>query len=73
MNSTTENQITPSRIMEVGMGFWASKTLLTAVKMGLFTHLANGKLSGKEIKEKLNLHDWSLIDFLDTLGLRFFK
>ncbi|WP_298997543.1 methyltransferase [uncultured Tenacibaculum sp.] len=67
MNSTTENQITPLRIMEVGMGFWASKTLLTAVKMRLFTHLANGELSGKEIQEKLNLHDRSLFDFLDTL------
>ncbi|WP_435255626.1 methyltransferase family protein [Tenacibaculum sp. A30] len=59
--------MTPSRIMEVGMEFWASKTLLTAFKMGLFTHLANGELSGKEIQEKLNLHDRSLFDFLDTL------
>ena len=67
MNSTNENQITPSRIMEIGMGFWASKTLLTAVKLGLFTHLANGKLSGKEIQDKLKLHDRSLFDFLDTL------
>ncbi|CAM1351097.1 methyltransferase [Tenacibaculum ascidiaceicola] len=67
MNSINENQITPSRIMEVGMGFWASKTLLTAVKMGVFTHLGKGGLSGKEIQDKLKLHDRSLYDFLDTL------
>jgi len=32
------------------MGFWASKTLLTAVNMGLFTELAKGALSGQDIK-----------------------
>ena len=28
-------QITPEKIMQVGMGFWASKTLLSAVEMEL--------------------------------------
>ena len=45
------NQINPSKIMQVGMGFWASKTLLTAVNLSLFTHLANGEKTGVEIKE----------------------
>ena len=57
----------PSKIMQVGMGFWASKTLLTAVNMKLFTHLAEGPLSGREIQDRLGLHDRSLYDFLDTL------
>ena len=70
----TEKQIDPSKIMQVGMGFWASKTLLTAVNMGLFTHLAKGELSGQDIKEKLELHDRGLYDFLDTLvALGFLK
>ena len=30
----------PSSIMQVGMGFFASKTLLSAVELGLFTELA---------------------------------
>ncbi|WP_441638013.1 methyltransferase family protein, partial [Cupriavidus sp. 2MCAB6] len=30
----------PSHIMQVGMGFFASKTLLSAVELGLFTTLA---------------------------------
>ena len=67
MDSTNENQINPSKIMQIGMGFWASKTLLTAVNMGLFTHLANGALSGQEIQNKLGLNPRSLFDFLDTL------
>jgi len=61
------NRIDPSKIMQIGMGFWASKTLLTAVNMGLFTHLADTELSGNEIKNKLSLHNRSLYDFLDTL------
>lgn len=67
MDTKTGNQINPSKIMQIGMGFWASKTLLTAVNMELFTHLANGSLSGKQIKDKLGLHERSLYDFLDTL------
>ena len=49
------------------LGFWASKTLLAAVNMNLFTHLAKSELSGEEIKLKLGLHSRSLYDFLDTL------
>ena len=61
--STTD----PSRIMQIGMGFWASKTLLTAVNMNLFTHLATGQKSGHQIQQLLGLHERSLFDFLDTL------
>jgi len=60
-------QVDPSKIMQVGMGFWASKTLLTAVQMELFTLLAQGELSGQDIGGKLGLHKRSLFDFLDAL------
>ena len=59
--------IDPSKIMQVGMGFWASKTLLTAVNMGLFTLLASKPMNGMEIQEHLGLHQRSLYDFLDAL------
>lgn len=61
------NSIDPSKIMQIGMGFWASKTLLTAVNMELFTFLAQGPKSANEIQKNLGLHDRSLYDFLDTL------
>lgn len=60
----------PESIMQIGMGFWASKTLLTGVKFQLFTHLAEKqKLSGPEIKSLLDLKctDRNVFDFLDTL------
>lgn len=75
METTKQQQeLDPSKIMQVGLGFWASKTLLTAVNMGLFTLLAEGELSGQEIKTKLGLHERGLYDFLDTLvALGFLK
>ena len=60
-------KVDPSHIMQVGMGFWASKTLLTAVKLELFTLLAEKPASASEIKQKLCVHDRSLYDFLDSL------
>ena len=53
--------------MEVGMAFWPSKVLLTATNFGLFTMLAEGGLSGREIGARLGLHERGLYDFLDTL------
>ncbi len=74
IETMTEKQVTPSRVMQIGMGFWASKTLLTAVNMELFTHLAKGELSGQDIKTKLSIHERGLYDFLDTLvALGFLK
>lgn len=61
--------LNPGRIMQMGMGFWASKILLTAVKLKLFTLLASGSSSAKDIKEKLGLHcsDRHVYDWLDAL------
>ena len=64
--------LTPEKIMQVGLGFWASKTLLSAIEMGLFTELAKGPLRGEELKARLGLHSRSALDFLDALvALRF--
>ena len=60
-------KVDPSNIMQIGMGFWASKTLLTAVKLELFTLLAVKPLTGTEVKNQLCIHDRGLYDFLDTL------
>ena len=35
-------QPTPESILQVGLGFWPSKVLLSAVEMELFTDLAKG-------------------------------
>lgn len=59
--------VKPDQIMQLGLGFWASKTLLSAVELGLFTELANGPMPAEAIGERFNLHARSLRDFLDAL------
>ena len=61
-------QIDPGKIIGVGMGFFASKVLLTAVNMGVFTKLATQPMSGQDIQAALGLHPRGLYDFLDTLS-----
>ena len=58
---------TPDQIMQVGLGFWASKTLLSAVEMELFTELARHPESGEALRDRLGLHPRSSEDFLDAL------
>jgi predicted O-methyltransferase YrrM len=53
--------------MQVGMGFWMSKTLLSAVELELFTALGSDALTGEEIGDRLNLHPRGIYDFLDLL------
>lgn len=67
MNKKTNTEVTPDRIMQIGMGFWPAKALLSAVKLDLFSHLADEPRSATEIQRRLGLHDRSLYDFLDAL------
>ena len=57
----------PSHIMQVGMGFWPSKTLLSGVELELFTQLGSESMTGEELRERLGLHERGIYDFLDTL------
>jgi len=59
--------VTPARILEVGMGFWPSKLLLSAVELGLFSLLAEGPKTGGEIERRMELHPRATHDFLDAL------
>ncbi|MBS0170973.1 MAG: methyltransferase [Nitrospira sp.] len=59
--------LVPDRLLQIGFGFWGSKTLLTAVELGLFTELAKGQLEGKALAARLKLHPRSAWDFFDAL------
>jgi hypothetical protein len=58
---------TPERILQTGFAFWASKTLLSAIEMGVFTELASGPEPFAALSGRLGLHPRSARDFLDTL------
>ena len=54
-------------IMQVGLGFWASKTLLSAVEMEVFTELAKHSEDLETLTGRLGLHPRAARDFLDAL------
>jgi hypothetical protein len=54
-------------ILQVGLGFWASKTLLSAIEMELFTELARHPEALEPLSARLALHPRSARDFLDAL------
>lgn len=61
-------------IMKVALGFWASKTLLTAAELGLFGELSRGALDAETLRQRLGLHPRSAEDFFDALvALRFLE
>ena len=61
------NDFTFERIMQLGFGFWGSKTLLSAVELGVFTELAKGSLNAEALSSRLQLHPRGARDFLDAL------
>ncbi len=63
----TDEPLTPEHIMRVGLGFWASKTLLSAVELELFTELSNGGRTAPQLQTRLGLHPRAVLDFLDAL------
>jgi precorrin-6B methylase 2 len=61
-------QVTPDQILQLGFGFWGSKTLLSAIELGVFSELADaGALDCEALRERLGLHPRSARDFLDAL------
>jgi O-methyltransferase domain/Dimerisation domain len=57
----------PSPILQTAFGFWASKVLLTAVEMGVFTKLGSRQMTGAELGRELGLHPRGIGDFFDAL------
>jgi hypothetical protein len=65
---TEPGAVTPDAIMSLGTAFWGSKTLLSAVELGLFATLSEaGPLDSEELRARLDLHPRSARDFFDAL------
>jgi hypothetical protein len=61
---TTPN---PDHILQIGLGFWAAKALLSAVEMEVFTELARHPGDLAALQGRLGLHPRAARDFFDTL------
>ncbi len=53
--------------MELGIGYWQSKTLFSAMELGVFRELAKGPQSLESLSQTLGLHPRGARDFLDAL------
>src|SRR5262245_28941634 len=62
-----DQEVTYDRIMPTAMGFWASKTLMSAVELGVFDTLAGGPLDASALRLRLGIHERSARDFFDAL------
>ena len=67
MHPESSAPLNPAKIMHLGFAFMASRTLLSAVEIGLFTELAKGPLNAATVGQRLNIHARAQLDFLDTL------
>jgi O-methyltransferase domain/Dimerisation domain len=67
VSSASEAQLSPEHIMQVGLGFWASKALLSAIEMELFTQLSGHPQDLQTLASRAGLHPRSAHDFLDAL------
>jgi hypothetical protein len=63
----SEPAVNPERILQTGLAFWASKTLLSAVELGLFTRLAEKPATAADLRAALGLHPRAALDFFDAL------
>ena len=57
----------PGHIMQTATAFWASKVLLTAVELDLFTTLGDKTMTAAELGQQLGLHPRGIYDFFDAL------
>ncbi len=61
------SHLTPEKIMQLGLGFWGSKTLLSAIELGVFSELAKGEQDAETLTQRLQIHSRSAGDFFDAL------
>lgn len=68
------SDLTPERIIQVGMGFWPARILQAATKLGLFTALGQSPMTGAQIAGALGLAPRAVPDFPDALvALKFLQ
>src|SRR5262245_14793624 len=59
--------VDPQRVLQLGMGFWSSRVVLTAVEMGLFTELAKRPRPLQEVIDHFGWHSRAAHAFLEAL------
>ena len=66
-NTHSKSVNSPDKVIQLAIGFFASKTLLSANELGVFTELAKGPLDLESLRERFGLHERGAQDFFDAL------
>jgi hypothetical protein len=66
-STEADAHVSPERILQLGLGFWGSKALLSAIELGVFTELAEGPLDARTLRGRLGLNPRGAHDFFDAL------
>ncbi len=61
------DEMTFTRILQIGTRFWESKVLLSAIELGVFTELAEGPLDLQALTTRIGVHPRGARDFFDAL------
>ena len=61
------NSHTPDQLLQAALSFRSAKTLLCAVELGLFSELARGPRTGRQLRRALGLSERAAPDLLDAL------
>lgn len=67
LRAANSEAATPLLITAIGSAFWATRALMTAVELGVFTCLGDGAKTATELERALGMHHRSSRDFLDAL------
>jgi hypothetical protein len=67
MSSESSSIPTPEPILQLGLAFWGSKTMLSAIELGVFTELAAKSMTASQLASRLSLHPRGARDFFDAL------
>ena len=59
-------RLSPEKFMQLGTGFLGSKTLLSAIELGLFSELVKGPLDAAALIKRLQLHPRSTRDCISS-------
>jgi hypothetical protein len=62
-----QSGVAPDRLVKLGYAFRESKTLLSAIELGVFTLLAQGPLGRDQLAERSGVHPRAASDFFDAL------
>jgi hypothetical protein len=65
--NTIADESSSDRVLLLGLGHWASRALLCAIELGVFSALASGPLDCEGLCERLRLDQRRARDFLDVL------